>query len=101
MRARDLPLLGAVERWIFAPGSARRLAGVRIGLCLVLTGRLSRPVYLQVAGQPDPAEGVETASVVGKDQHQRSQVARRTQIQTTPTTSAFQLHRRAGTGLPQ
>src|SRR5205807_4175251 len=52
MRARDLPLLGAVERWIFAPGSARRLAGVRIGLCLVLTGRLSRPVYLQVAGQP-------------------------------------------------
>jgi hypothetical protein len=52
MPVRELPVLGAVERWIFAPGSARRLAGVRIGLCLLMAGRLSRPVYLQVAGQP-------------------------------------------------
>ena len=44
--------LARTERWIFGPGSARRLAAVRIGLCLALAGRLSRPLYVQVAGQP-------------------------------------------------
>jgi hypothetical protein len=41
-----------VDRWIFQPGSARRLAAVRIGMCVLLAGRLSRPFYLQLAGQP-------------------------------------------------
>ena len=41
-----------IEGWIFGPGSAERLAAVRIGLCLLLAGRLSRPLYLQLAGQP-------------------------------------------------
>jgi hypothetical protein len=44
--------LRRIERWIFEPGSARRLAGVRIGLCLLMAGRLSRTMYLQLAGQP-------------------------------------------------
>ncbi|OLE36481.1 MAG: hypothetical protein AUG48_07305 [Actinobacteria bacterium 13_1_20CM_3_68_9] len=34
-----------VERWIFAPEDARRLAGVRIGLCLLLAYRLSAHDY--------------------------------------------------------
>jgi hypothetical protein len=54
MPARD-PVARALRRaedWIFRPGSARRLAAVRIGLCLVLAARLSRPLYLQIAGQP-------------------------------------------------
>jgi hypothetical protein len=42
------------EAWIYAPGGARRLAGARIGLCLLLAGRLARPMYLQLAGQPEP-----------------------------------------------
>src|SRR5438128_683336 len=32
----------AIERWLFAPGSARRLAAVRIGLCVTLAARLAR-----------------------------------------------------------
>jgi hypothetical protein len=54
MSAADRPIstVGRIERWIFAPGDARRLAGVRIGLCLVLAGRLSRPMYLEMTGQP-------------------------------------------------
>ncbi len=44
--------LRRVDRWIFRPGDARRLAAVRIGLCTTLAGRLSRPLYLQLAGQP-------------------------------------------------
>src|SRR5205807_9936322 len=54
MRAREasLGVLGRIEAWIFRPGSPKRLAAVRIGLCLVLAGRLSRPLYVQVAGQP-------------------------------------------------
>ena len=43
-----------VEGWIFQPGSARRLAAARIGLCSLLAVRLSRPLYLQLAGQPRP-----------------------------------------------
>jgi len=41
-----------VERWIFSSGSAERLAAVRIGLCSVLAVRLSRTVYVHLAGQP-------------------------------------------------
>ena len=41
-----------VERWIFAAGSAERLATVRIGLCAVLTLRLTRGIFLDLAGQP-------------------------------------------------
>ncbi len=54
MRAREglTSAIGRLEAWIFAPGSPRRLAAVRIGLCLLLAGRLSRPLYVQVAGQP-------------------------------------------------
>ncbi len=56
MRARDglMGPLGRVEGWIFRPGDPRRLAACRIGLCLVLAARLSRPLYLQLAGQPRP-----------------------------------------------
>jgi len=37
------------ERWIFAPEEARRLAGVRIGLCLLLAYRLSAHDYDELA----------------------------------------------------
>lgn len=37
--------MGRAERWIFAPESARRLAGVRIGLCLLLAYRLTARDY--------------------------------------------------------
>ena len=41
-----------VERWIFAPESARRLASLRIGLCLLLAARLAIRNYTVVADQP-------------------------------------------------
>jgi hypothetical protein len=40
------------ERWLFAPGSAERLATVRIGLCAILAGRLAFGPYPELAGQP-------------------------------------------------
>jgi hypothetical protein len=40
-----------VERWIFAPEDARRLAGVRIGLCLLLAYRLSAHDYDELAAR--------------------------------------------------
>jgi len=40
------------RRWLFAGESAGRLAAIRIGLCLVLAARLSRHLYLELAGQP-------------------------------------------------
>lgn len=40
------------ERWIFAPGPAERVAFLRIGLCAVLTLRLTRGIFLDLAGQP-------------------------------------------------
>lgn len=43
-----------VERWLCEPGSDRRLAAIRIGLCSLLAVRLSRSIYLQLAGQPAP-----------------------------------------------
>lgn len=45
-------LVHGIERWLFARGSAERLAALRIGLCTVLALRLSRGVYLDLAGQP-------------------------------------------------
>ncbi len=45
-------LLRQAEGWILEPGSARSLAALRIGLCLLLAVRLSRSVYVQLAGQP-------------------------------------------------
>jgi predicted DCC family thiol-disulfide oxidoreductase YuxK len=44
--------LARVDGWLFAPGDARRLAAVRIGLCGLLAVRLSRETYLSLAGQP-------------------------------------------------
>lgn len=41
-----------LELWLFAPGSDRRLAAIRIGLCSLLAVRLSRSIYLQLAEQP-------------------------------------------------
>lgn len=44
--------MGRVDAWLFAPGSPRRLAAVRIGLASLLAIRLSRGIYLKLAGQP-------------------------------------------------
>jgi hypothetical protein len=41
-----------VDRWLFAPGDPRRLAGLRIGLCGVLAMRLAAGPYLDLAHQP-------------------------------------------------
>src|ERR1700757_861491 len=42
--ARKVPMR-RVERWIFAPEDARRLAAMRTGLCLVLAFRLAANDY--------------------------------------------------------
>jgi len=54
MRAgsRIVTVVERAERWIYRPGTARHLTALRVGLCLVLAARLSRPLYLQLAGQP-------------------------------------------------
>jgi hypothetical protein len=44
-------MLRRVERWLFAPGDPRRVAALRIGLCAVLTARLTRDAYLGLADQ--------------------------------------------------
>jgi hypothetical protein len=41
------------ERWLFAPGTARRLAALRIGLCSVLAVRLLLTRAVSLAGQPE------------------------------------------------
>src|SRR5205807_8358926 len=41
-----------VERWVFAPEDARRLAAVRIGLCAVLSLRLATTDYRVLAARP-------------------------------------------------
>src|SRR5687768_8474126 len=41
-----------LDRWLFAPGSAERLAALRIGLCSILALRLTRTVYVKLADQP-------------------------------------------------
>jgi predicted DCC family thiol-disulfide oxidoreductase YuxK len=45
-------LMTRADAWLFAPGEARRLAAVRVGLCGLLAVRLSRGLYLSLAGQP-------------------------------------------------
>ena len=45
---------GRLERWLFAPGDPRRLAAVRIILCLVVAARVARPLFADLAGQPEP-----------------------------------------------
>jgi hypothetical protein len=54
MRVRDVArsAVRSLDGWVFRPGSATRLASVRIGLCLILAARLARPLYVQLAGQP-------------------------------------------------
>ena len=52
VREGALAASSRIEAWIFAPGSARRLAAVRIGLFGVLAIRLCRPLYVQLGGQP-------------------------------------------------
>jgi hypothetical protein len=42
------------DRWLFAPGDPRRLAAIRIILCLVVAARISRPLFADLAGQPEP-----------------------------------------------
>lgn len=45
--------LGTIDQWLFRPGDARRLAGLRVGICSILLVRLCRGVYVQWAGEPD------------------------------------------------
>jgi hypothetical protein len=47
-------VIGAFDRWLFAPGDPRRLAALRIGLCLVVVARVARPLFADLAGQPEP-----------------------------------------------
>jgi hypothetical protein len=47
-----MSLVRRIDRWIFTTGTAERLAALRIGLCSVLALRLSRGIYLDLAGQP-------------------------------------------------
>ena len=47
-------MIGRFDRWLFAPGDPRRLAALRIGLCLVVAGRVARPLFVDLAGQPAP-----------------------------------------------
>jgi hypothetical protein len=46
-------VIGRFERWLFAAGDPRRLAAVRIGLCLVVAARVARPLFPDLAGQPE------------------------------------------------
>ena len=47
-------MIGRFDRWLFAPGDPRRLAAARIILCLVVAARVSRPLFADLAGQPEP-----------------------------------------------
>jgi hypothetical protein len=47
-------VIGRFDRWLFAPGDPRRLAALRIGLCLVVAARVARPLFADLAGQPEP-----------------------------------------------
>ena len=41
-----------VERFLFPAASAEQLAALRVGLCLILAGRLATGPYAELAGQP-------------------------------------------------
>ncbi|MGH2680511.1 MAG: hypothetical protein ACRDG8_08530 [Actinomycetota bacterium] len=45
-------MIGRFERWLFAPGDPRRLAALRIILCLVVAARVARPLFVELAQQP-------------------------------------------------
>ncbi len=45
-------MIARLEAWIFAAGSARRLAALRIGLCATLGLRLTRSLYTDLSDQP-------------------------------------------------
>jgi hypothetical protein len=47
-------VIGRFDRWLFAAGDPRRLAGMRIVLCLVVAARVARPLFSDLAGQPEP-----------------------------------------------
>jgi len=47
-------VIGRLDRWLFAPGDPRRLAALRISLCLVVAARVARPLFADLAGQPEP-----------------------------------------------
>jgi hypothetical protein len=47
-------VIGRFDRWLFAPGDPRRLAALRIGLSLVVAARVARPLFADLAGQPEP-----------------------------------------------
>jgi hypothetical protein len=45
-------MIRRLEGWLLTAGTPERLAAIRIGLCTVLALRLTRTVYLSIAGQP-------------------------------------------------
>jgi predicted DCC family thiol-disulfide oxidoreductase YuxK len=52
-RRIEFESLAQFERWMFAPGDPRRLAALRIGLCLIIAWRAARPVLVELGGQPE------------------------------------------------
>jgi hypothetical protein len=42
----------SLDRWLFAPGTAHRLAAMRAGMAVVIALRLATGPYAQLAGQP-------------------------------------------------
>ncbi len=47
-------MIGRFDRWLFAEGDPRRLDALRIVLCLVVAARVARPLFVDLAGQPEP-----------------------------------------------
>ena len=47
-------MIGRFDRWLFGAGDPRRLAAMRIILCLVVAARIARPLFVDLAGQPEP-----------------------------------------------
>jgi hypothetical protein len=47
-------VIGRFDRWLFAAEDPRRLAAMRIILCLVVAARIARPLFVDLAGQPEP-----------------------------------------------
>jgi hypothetical protein len=47
-------VIGRFDRWLFAVEDPRRVAAMRISLCLVVAARIARPLFIDLAGQPEP-----------------------------------------------
>ena len=47
-------MIGRFDRWLFDAGDPRRVAAMRIILCLVVAARIARPLFIDLAGQPEP-----------------------------------------------